>query len=154
MNRRIAAFSLSALAVFALAGCTVSPGESTASSARPSASATAAPSADQSLAAACAQVQDTIDEATAEFSKATTADPAEVVAAMKSAAQKLSDAASRISNKEVAAVLPDLQAMFEKTADIMQGLVDGDVSMLEDLAALGDEFQETSERFQKLCAPE
>ena len=152
MNRRAAAICLSALAGLALAGCTVSPADDAASSARPSASASAAPTGPQSVAAACALVQDTIDEANAKFASAATANPAEVVAAMKAAGKKLSDAASRISNSEVAAVLPDLQAMFEKTADTMQSLVDGDVSKLDQLAALGDEFQKTSERFQELCA--
>ncbi|WP_442574924.1 hypothetical protein ACSBPH_13985 [Microbacterium sp. F51-2R] len=154
MNRRAAAICLSALAVLALAGCTVSPADDPASSSRPSASASAVPTGDQSVAAACALVQDTIDEANAEFASAATANPADVVAAMKAAAQKLSDAASRISNSEVAAVLPDLQAMFEKTADTMQSLVDGDVSKLDQLAAIGDEFQKTTARFQELCAPE
>src|SRR6478609_3752653 len=79
MNRRIAALSLSAVLALGLAGCTVSP---TPGSPSPSRSAPAASSSagSQSVAEACALVQQTIDQATDEFSKATTADPAEVLA--------------------------------------------------------------------------
>ncbi|TDN87701.1 hypothetical protein [Microbacterium sp. BK668] len=162
MNRRIAALSLSVAAVLALAGCTVAPPSDdadTSTRTAPSSSASARPSPSasgdaQSIEEACTLIQDTITEATEDFGEAATTDPAQVVEAMESAAEKLSAAASRISNDDVAAVLPDLQDMFAKTAEVMQGIVDGDVSKLEELSTLGDDFQETSERFQQLCAPE
>lgn len=163
MNRRIAALSLSAVALLALTGCTVPPTvDGSTGSARPSASATATATPNptssegdaQSVEEACALIQDTITEASDEFGKAATDDPAQVVEAMQAAADKLSDAASQISNADVAALLPDLQEMFAKTAEIMQAIVEGDVSKLDELTTLGEDFQETTQRFQELCAPE
>ena len=43
--------------------------------------------------------------------------------------------------------------MFSSVADVMQAIVDGDTSKVKDLKALGESFQQTSERFQELCAP-
>ncbi|QIG38441.1 hypothetical protein G5T42_02235 [Microbacterium sp. 4R-513] len=155
MNRRIAIVSLSAAVLLGLAGCTLPSTNGAATSSEPSSTASTTSSADgQSVEDACALIQDTIAEATDEFGKAATEDPAQVVEAMKSAADKLTDAASQVTNEDVAALLPDLQEMFAKTAETMQGIVDGDVSKLEDLTSLGDEFQDTSQRFQELCAPE
>lgn len=161
MNRHIAALSLSAAVLLGLTGCTLPPTvDGSTGSSGPSASATATPNPTasdgdaQSVEEACALIQDTITEASDEFGKAATDDPAQVVEAMQAAADKLSDAASQISNADVAAVLPDLQEMFAKTAEVMQAIVEGDVSKLDELTTLGEDFQKTTERFQELCAPE
>lgn len=150
MNRRIAALTIAAVAVFGLTACTASPATDRAP--RSSEAANPSDGDGQSVADACALIQETISDATQEFSDSSADDPAAVVEAMKSAAQKLEDAASQITNDDVAAVLPDLQDMFATTAEVMQGIVEGDVSKIGELAAIGDEFQETSQRFQELCA--
>ncbi len=148
MNRRITALTLAAVALFGLTACTaptVSPTTST--------SAGAGASGDgQTVAEACALVQQTITEATSEFESAASADPASVVEAMRNAADSIAGAASQVSNDEVAALLPSLQEMFGKTSEIMQALVDGDVSKLGEMAEIGQSFQETTETFQELCA--
>jgi hypothetical protein len=153
MNRRFAALTIAAVALFGLTACTGSSGDSGDS---PPASESSAPSDGdgQSVADACALVQDTIEDATAEFGEASVQDPAAVVDAMQAAAGKLAEAASQVTNEDVAAILPDLEEMFATTAEVMQGIVEGDISKLDDLTALGDGFQETTQRFQELCAPE
>ncbi|MFH8250573.1 hypothetical protein ACH3VR_09445 [Microbacterium sp. B2969] len=149
MNRRIAALTLAAVALLGLTACTATPDSSASSSPT---SSDAPGDEGQSVADACSLIQDTITQATREFSDAATEDPAAVVAAMRSAADKISAAASQITNDDVAAILPDLQAMFAKTAEVMQGIVQGDVSKLDELTALGDSFKETSQRFEDLCS--
>ncbi|WP_243077105.1 hypothetical protein [Microbacterium sp. SS28] len=147
MNRRIAALTITAFALLGLTACTASPAPSSSSTAQ------AAPEGGdgQSVADACALIQDTMQQATEDFGKAAD-DPAAVVGAMKSAADELAAAADEITNKDVAAVLPGVQQMFADTAEIMQGIVDGDVSKIADLAALGETFQSTVQDFQDLCA--
>lgn len=146
MHRRIAALALAAVALLGLTACTATASPTTTSGAsQPGA-------ADQSITEACELIRSTIADATSEFENAASADPAAVVEAMKTAAAKISDASAQVSNAEVAALLPDLREMFEQTSDVMQALVDGDVSKLGDMAELGQSFQDTSERFQSLCA--
>ncbi|WP_345801732.1 hypothetical protein AAIB33_01125 [Microbacterium sp. AZCO] len=151
MNRRIAALTIAAVALLGLTACTASPDSNADSS--PAAS-DAAGDEGQSVADACALIQDTITDATKEFGNAASDDPAAVVEAMKSAADKISAAADQVTNDDVAAILPDLQQMFAKTAEVMQSIVEGDVSKLDELTALGDSFKETSQRFQDLCSPQ
>lgn len=149
MHRSVAAIAIAVTALLGLTACTGSPG---AQETAGSSDAGQPPSGDgQSVAQACSLIQETITDATAEFNDASTDDPAAAVESMKSAAEKLADAAGQITNPDVAAVLPDLQDMFATTADAMQSLAEGDLTKLDDLAAVGQEFQETSERFQELC---
>lgn len=149
MHRRIIALALVAIAALGITGCTATP------SAVPSTSNGAGasqPAADgQSVAEACQLIQTAIGDATRGFENAASTDPAAVVEAMKTAAGQLAEASSLISNAEVAALLPSLQDMFQQTSEVMQALVDGDVSKLGQMAELGQSFQETSEQFQELC---
>lgn len=152
MNRRIAALAIAAVAVFGLTACTASPESAPTSST--TADAGAEDPDGQSVAEACALIQDTIQEAAAEFEGATEGDPAVIVEAMRDAADDLANAAEEITNADVAAVLPGVQEMFEKTADLMQSIVEGDVSKIGELADLGTEFQSTVQEFHDLCTPE
>lgn len=154
MNRRITALALTAVALFGLTACTApNASPATSTSAGASAGTESGASGDgQTVAEACALVQQTITEATSEFESAASADPAAVVEAMRNAADSIAGAASQVSNEEVAALLPSLQEMFGKTSEIMQALVDGDVSKLGEMAEIGQSFQETTETFQNLCA--
>lgn len=152
MTRRIAALTIFALLAVGLVACTAAPDAAPSDTPRPTRTSDAAEGDGQSVDAACALIQDTITEATEEFSDASTEDPAAVVEAMEAAADKLQAAASQISNEDVAAMLPDLQEMFDKTAEVMQGILDGDVSKISELSELSEEFADTSRRFQELCA--
>jgi hypothetical protein len=149
MNRRTAALALAAVAVFGLAGCTASPGSTPAGSA----SATdAAGDGGQSTADACALVQDTITSATKEFDSASASDPGQVVDAMKAAAQQLSAVAPKVTNDEMAALLPAIQDVFQKTGDTMSAIVSGDLSKAGDMAEVGTSMQDAMQKFQTLCA--
>lgn len=158
LSRRLTALTLAGVAMLGLTACT---GASTVSDgSRPTSSASEPkPSVDvqgdegQSTADACALVEDTISQASAEFENISSEDPTALVEAMRSAAQQLSDASSQITNDQVAALVPSLQEMFSKVADVMQALAEGDASKLGEVEQLGTSFQETSAAFQELCAP-
>ena len=154
MNRRITALAIVVAAtVFGLTSCTAFPTPSPTASSTAEASET--PDAEgQSVAEACALVQDTIEQASKDFQDAAQDDPAAVVEAMKTAAAELGDAADQITNEDVAAVLPGVQEMFDTTAGILQDIVEGDVSAIGKLATIGETFQETVQQFEDLCAPE
>lgn len=148
MRRLIATLVLAAAAATGLSACTGSPAQTGSISAGAD-----APGDDgQSTAQACALVQQTIDDATAEFESAASADPSTVVDGMRAAAQKLSDASAQVTNDSVAALLPSLQDMFVRVSDVMAAIVQGDVTKVGDLSRLGTQFQETSREFQELCA--
>lgn len=153
MHRRIAAVALAATLTLGLAGCFGIGGSPTSSASAPAPTIGADDEGDagQSTADACMLIQDTFTEATAEFDQAATEDPAAVVEAMRSAADSLAAAADQITNDEVAALLPSLQEMFTQVGDVMQAIVDGDVTQLENLATLGATIQQTAQDFQELC---
>ncbi len=158
MPRRLSTLTvtatITALALFGLTGRTGAPNESSSpDSAGASQPADAAGDDGQSTADACALVQSTITEATDEFENASADDPGAVVDAMTSAAEKLTASTSQITNDQVAALLPALRDMFTKTGDVMEAVAAGDLSKIEDLSSLSTQFQETSEAFQKVCAP-
>ena len=45
-----------------------------------------------------------------------------------------------------------LQAMFERVAEVMAAIVAGDMSQVDELEAMGTRFQETTKKFQEMCA--
>ena len=156
-TRTIASLTLATVALLGLTACTGSPA-GTGAPADPSASRSTQSSDQpgddgQSTADACALIQESIQEATAEFQSVATADPAAVVDAMTSAAERLSDTATQVTNDEVADVVPALQEMFTQAAEVMDAISLGDVSKVDDLSQIGTKLQETSETFQEICAP-
>jgi len=153
MNRRITALTIAASALLGLTACTAFPAASPSPSR--TAEATESPDGDgQTVAEACAMVQDTIQQASEDFQNAAQDDPGAVVEAMNTAAAQLADAAEQITNEDVAAVLPGVQEMFSTTAEILQDIVEGDVSKIGELATIGETFQETVREFEDLCAPQ
>lgn len=150
--RGIAGLGIAAVVVLGATACTGSPAAGPASSPT-SQSADAPGDAGQSTADACALIQESIQDATAEFESVTSADPAAVVDAMSSAAERLSETATEVTNDEVAAVLPGLQAMFAEVADVMDAVAQGDLTQADELSQLATRFQETSDAFQEVCAP-
>ena len=162
MPRRTAALTLFATlgvaGLVGLSGCTGAPAAPSSSTAGTGTGGSsqqedAGGDAGQSTQDACALVQDTISDATARFESAGSEDPAAVIEAMNAAANQLAEAAPQITNDEVAALIPSLQGMFTQAGEVMTAVVAGDTSKIEDLAGLGTSFQETSEAFQKVCAP-
>lgn len=154
MNRRIAALALAVTALVGLTACSVTPQSGSTESAPAPTSAPPADGDGQSAADACARIQDTFQKAVDDFADAATGDPAAVADAMNDAAQNIRDAAAEVTNADVAAILPELEELFATTAEVMQGIVEGDVSAIGELAALGERFQDASARFEELCAQE
>lgn len=158
--RRIAALVLSGVLLTSVTACSgipfLSGGSSPASTSSPRStegSGDATGDGGQSAAQACAIVQDTITQATNEFQNISAEDPAAVVQAMQTAAEGIAAASSQITNDQVAALLPSLQDTFQQIADAMGAIAQGDVSKLAEIEKLGTTFQETSQKFQELCAP-
>lgn len=148
-SRRFAAVTIVVAAVVGLPACTGAP---TSGLPSPTAQSSDLPGDEgQSAADACALVQQTIEDATDEFAGASTADPAAVVEAMRSAAAKLSDAAASITNDQVAALVPSLQDMFAQVGEVMDAVARGDVTKVGELSELGKKFQATSRAFQEVC---
>lgn len=152
MNRRIAALVISATAVLGLTACTGGSPVPGSPAAQTAGSSDQAGDGGQSVADACSLVQQTITDATAEFGDSSSSDPAAVVAAMKAAAGKVADVSGKITNDQVAALLPNLRDMFSQMADTVEAVAGGDVSKAGDLTDLGAKFQETGDTFQKLCS--
>lgn len=151
MSRRVIALTIAAVALLGLTACTGSPAGTEGGASQPALGPDGAGDGGQSTADACALVQDTITQATDEFEQAASSDPAAVVDAMKGAAQKLADVGEQITNDEVAAVLPSLGDMFTQVSEIMDAIVAGDVTKLDDLSKIGESFQQTTEEFHNLC---
>ena len=149
LPHRLAALTLAAVAALGLTGCTGAGGGSGAPT-----SSDASDGGTQTTAEACELVNDIMTDATAEFENMDPNDPDAVVEAMDAAVQSLADASDQVTNEDVAAILPDLQAMFGQVADLMSAIVEGDTSKVGELQDLGAGFQETGARFEELCAPE
>jgi len=157
LRRRIAVLAIAGTAIFGLSACTGTPvtpqSSSTTGGSTPQNQDDTAGDEGQTTAEACTLIQDTITQATDEFENVSSEDPAAVVAAMEAAAQRIAEASTQVTNDEVAALLPSLQGMFQGVADAMGAIAEGDVSKLSEVEELGTGFQETSEKFQALCAP-
>ena len=156
MHRRIAAFTIGAVALLGLTACTGSadPSASTSSSRGAGGGDAATDEAGddgQSTQDACALISETIADATDAFDSAEESTPESVVAAMKSASETLSRVTDEITNDEVAVLLPDLVDMYAQTAEVMEAALVGDTAGLTQLSDLGDEFTDTTARFQELC---
>jgi hypothetical protein len=67
-------------------------------------------------------------------------------------AAELSDTAAQVTNDEVAALLPSVQDMFSQVAEVMDAVVKGDVTKVDELSQLGEQFRATSEAFQEVCS--
>jgi hypothetical protein len=152
LPRRIAAVTIAFAAVVGLSACSAFPlgGPAASESAAPR-ETDASGDEGQSTQDACALVQETIEEATAEFDNLDAQDPAAVVDAMEAAAQGIADVSSEVTNDEVAALLPSLQSMFEQVSEVMAAIVAGDTENMTELSELGTSFQETTTQFQELC---
>lgn len=153
LSHRIAALTLTAIAVLGLTACTGFPyGSSSPTSSSSAPASDGSSDGGQTTAEACQLIQNTITEATAEFENVDATNPGAVVEGMEAAAQSLADASSQITNEEVAAIVPELQAMFEQVAEVMAAIVAGDTSQLGELEDIGASFQETTQKFQDICA--
>ena len=143
MNRRLATVAITAAAILGLSACAGSP---TGGSAAPAEKT-------QSVAEACATIADTMEDATSEFQSMDMENMDSVVDAMNAATESLDEAASNVTNEEVAELLPQLQEMFVKVSEGMAAIADGDLEKLAEFQDLGTEFQGVLAEYQELCAP-
>lgn len=154
LPHRFAALTIAAAAVLGLAGCTgISSGSATPAPEISTSESDGTAEGTQTTAEACALVNDIMTEATAEFENMDPNDPDAVVQGMEAAVQSLDDAAAQVTNEEVAAILPELQDMFQQVGDLMTAIIDGDTGKLAELEEVAGGFQETALKFQELCAP-
>ena len=153
LPHRLAALTIAAVAVLGLAGCTGIASGSATPAPESSTSDSGSAEGTQTAEEACALVNDIMTEATAEFENMDPNDPDAVVQGMEAAVQSLDDAAAQVTNEEVAAILPELQDMFQQVGDLMTAIIDGDTGKLTELEEVAGGFQETALKFQELCAP-
>ncbi|WP_458040913.1 MULTISPECIES: hypothetical protein [Bacteria] len=154
MNRRLIALALAATVTFGLTACTgggsESP-ESTGSSRGTESSNSGGAPESQTVEEACASINGTIQSVSADFEGVTAENPEDAAAAFQAAADALGDATSEIGNAEVAALLPDIQAVFEAAGEAMTALSEGDATKVTELQNLGTDLQESFTAFQELC---
>lgn len=135
MNRRITALTITAAAVFALAGCSGGGG---------------AP-ANQTVEEACAVVNESVESAVAGFSDISADDPAQAAEAMHTAANAIADAAKKVSNPEVGDLLPSMTTTFNELGDAITAMGEGDLEALSGIQDLTQQVQEDVTAFQELC---
>ena len=142
MNRRLATVAITAAAIFGLSACAGSP---TGGGAAPA-------EKEQTVAEACAVIADTMTDATSEFQDLSMDDMASVIEAMDAATASLDDASTKVTNEEVAELLPQLQEMFQKASEGMTAISEGDLDKLAEFQDLGTEFQDVVADYQELCS--
>ncbi len=152
LSRRLAAVAIAAAAVFGLTGCVGFPAGSGSAAPSASASSDAGSGEGQTTQEACQLVNDTIPSATEEFEQATTEDPEAVAEAFRAAAQSIADASGQVTNEEVAALLPSLQELFEKVADLLPAIIAGDTSKAAEFEEMGADLQASMQEFETLCS--
>jgi hypothetical protein len=152
MNRRLIAVALAATAMFGLTACTgggTGPTDGNPSSSESASGGTA--SSSQTVEEACASVNDTIQSVSDDFAGVTAENPADAAAAFQAAADAIGKASAQVGNAEVAALLPDIQAVFETAGEAMAALAEGDASKVAELQNLGTDLQDSFTSFQELC---
>lgn len=155
LTRRLAAAAIVLGALWGVTGCTGLPssgsGSGSGSGSSGSETSEGSGSGGQTVAEACTLVSDTITSATDEFEQATSDDPAAVADAFTAAAQSVSDAGAEVTNEEVAALLPPLQDLFERVAELLPAIIEGDTARAAEFQEVGDDLQTTMGEFDALC---
>lgn len=155
MRRTLAALTIVAVSLLGATACSASPASTSAPS--PSIAAptpTTAPvepaAPAQTVEEACALLDGTMTAATGSMGDPG-ADPDAAVEAMHAVASALDSLTPKITNPEVAALLPTLGALFSKLSALMDDVVAGDVSKLGELSDLEDEMQDMMTKLQSVC---
>lgn len=140
MNRRLTALTVTAVALFALTGCTA--GNADGGDAAPS---------NQSVEDACTQVDDVMTEATAGLQEIDPSDPATAAEALRTIADGMGDAATEVTNEEVSGILPDLQTAFSSAAESMEAVAAGDTERATELNTALTDVRGSIESYTELC---
>lgn len=160
MNRRIAAWTIAAVAVLGLTACSGSPSASDDSN-KTESSAPAEPtqeaSSDQSVADACASATAQIQSATQSLTSldvsAASADPQGTVDTFTESVDAIGAAAESVSNPEVKAAVTAVYEDFGAMRDLLSKvLVDGDTSVATEMSTVSADVQESALAVSELCA--
>lgn len=152
MNARHALGTLALLAALVVTGCTASPAPASTTSPATASPADETGDGGQSTADACAIVAESVDSAIAAFASASPDDPAAVISALQAASRELVTVSERVTNDDVAALLPPLRDMFGEASEAMKAVADGDLARVADVSRLSGAFQEAASAYQELCA--
>jgi hypothetical protein len=159
MNRRIAAWTIAAVAVLGLTACSGSPStsEEPAEDANTTEEAPAETNADQSVADACSVIIAEVSEASSSMSgldmESAAADPQATVDTFTETVDAIGAAADSISNEEVKVVADALYDQYGQLRDILSAvLIDQDMSAASDMTTLSTDITETATELSTLCA--
>lgn len=157
MNRRIAAWTIAAVAVLGLTACAGSPSATTESPTTSDNSAPAEQSVDQSVAEACAEasakVQAASDEMTSLDMSAATTDPQGTVDAFSKTVDAIGAAAESSRNPEVKAAVEDVYGDFGALRDVLSTvLVDQNTAAASEMTTVMADVQDSATALSTLCA--
>lgn len=141
MNRRLTTLAVTAVALFALTGCT-GGGEPAGG---------ASPTSEQSVEDACTQVNDVMTEATQGIQEIDPSDPAAAASALRTISDGMGEAAGAVTNEEVSGILPDLQTAFSSAAESMEAVAAGDTDRATELTTALSDVQGSIDTYTELC---
>lgn len=153
MNRRIAAWTIAAVAVLGLTACAGSP--ATEDEAGDSAPAEET-NTDQSVEEACGIVIPKLQEASAasgDIDQTATADPQTTVDQFNTVIDAFGDAADSVSNTEVKDATSAVHEHFVTLGDVLtKVLIDKDTEAASDMATITSDVTASATALQELCS--
>ncbi len=159
MNRRIAAWTIAAVAVLGLTACSGGPaaddtkGDDTSNSA--DSTPTEETNSDQSVEDACGIVIPELTEASSAMSSVdvAAADPQATVDEFKTFIGALGETVDKVSNPEVKEATTAVYDDFVTLGDLLQKVVvDQDLSAAEDMSSVTSDMTESATALQELCS--
>lgn len=160
MNRRIAAWTIAAVAVLGLTACSGTPSSSddtTKTESSAPAEETSEPTSEQSVADACASATTQIQSATQSLTSldvsAASADPQGTVDTFTESVDAIGAAAESVSNPEVKAAVTAVYEDFGAMRDLLaKVLIEQDMSVATEMTAVSTDVQESALAVSELCA--
>jgi hypothetical protein len=157
MNRRIAAWTIAAVAVLGLTACSGSPAaeDDTSNGAGDSAPAEET-NTDQSVEDACGIVLPKLQEANAAASEIDTTgatDPQTTVDQFSTVVDAFGEAADSVDNADVKAATSAVHEDFAALGDLLSAvLIDQDVAAAEGMTTITSDLTESATALQELCS--
>lgn len=160
MNRKIAAWTIAAVAVLGLTACSGTPtaSEPKTDDTTTSAEAPAENTADQSVADACAVVLPALSEASTSMSglsdmEAAASDPQGTVDAFKETVATIGAAADSVTNAEVKEAAGAVHEQYTKLSDLLSAvLIDQDASAASEMTTLTTDLTDAATELSTVCA--
>lgn len=157
MNRRIAAFTIAAVAVLGLAGCAGSTAPADDKSDKGGDSAPVEETkTDQSVEEACGIVIPKVQEVTSasgEIDPSGATDPQTTVDQFNTVVEGLGEAADSVSNAEVKAATTAVYEDFVALGDVLtKVLIEEDMTAAEDMTTITSDMTESAKALQEICS--